>query len=84
MPGIAGYDDDNDGVTDENWDNTELDFSGVYDTNLDANRNDVPDVWEPYSLEGACEARETVTDGTFRNFDWGAPGKNHHSASYED
>lgn len=83
-PGIAGIDDDNDGVTDEYGDNTELDFYGVYDVNIDSNRNDVPDVWEPYSGEGACEARETVTDGMFKNLDWGAPGKNHLSDDYAD
>jgi hypothetical protein len=46
-------------------------------TNLDANNNDVPDAWEPYSLEGAAEAMETIPDNTNWQLDWGSPGKQH-------
>lgn len=43
--------------------------------NLDTNNNDVPDSWEPYSIEGAAQAAETIPQGRYAQFDWSVGGK---------
>lgn len=46
-------------------------------TNLDTNNNDIPDSWEPYSIEGAAGQAETIVDNTYWTDDRAAPGRQH-------
>lgn len=64
---------------DRNWNNHHYPSSVQFGqtVHLDVNNNDVPDTWEPYSIEGAAYLSETSDEHTFWQSDWGDPGKQH-------
>lgn len=70
-------DDDGDGVTDSMLDYNEIGFAGSDDVDLDLDDNDVPNDWEPDTIEGQAEDQETVTEHTNEMSDWGNVGKQH-------
>lgn len=76
-PGKAGVDDDADGKTDEDTDLSEIGFAGSDDVDLDTDDNDVPNSWEPDTIEGQAGDAETIAEDTHLAQDWGNPGKQH-------
>jgi len=77
QPGVANVDDDNDGIIDEKNDNSEVGFAGSDDVDLDLDNDDVPNAWEPDTIEGQARDEETIAEHTYWESDWGSDGKQH-------
>jgi len=86
--GVANVNDDSDGTTDEETDNSEVGFAGSDDVNLDNPWNDIPPAQEtanPAWIEPAAYAAEVTDDNDNAASDWGSPGKQHkNNNTYDD
>jgi len=57
------------------WNTTPNNHYDSSNNDLDTNDNDVPDTWEPYSIEDTALAAENVAEDAYKAKDWANPGK---------